>query len=107
MRSRVRSAFGVKSLAVLIFAVLAVPCLGEAVQAVLAPVTPADCALCSEQSGCGASAAPLPALPAAALPVVEWIAAPTVSSNLMTAPGVSLCANRPVVSTAPRSPPLA
>jgi len=106
MRSRVRPALGLKSLAAAVLAALAVLCVGDVAQGALAPSIPADCAMCSEQSGCGAPAARLLAIPGSALPAVDRVPAPAVAPVLVTASGITLCPDRPVAPLAPRSPPL-
>lgn len=105
MRSRVRSKAGLKPLAVALIAVLLALCLGGVAQAALAPVAQTECAMCSEQSGCGVPATPPLAIPATVLPAAERLAAPEVAPVLVTASGITLCPDRPVVPLAPRSPP--
>jgi hypothetical protein len=101
------SGVGLKSVAVALLAVLLVLCLGDVAHAVLAPVGQAECAICNEQSGCGAPSVPHLALPAAILPGSAWAAAPAV---LVVHAGVAAfvaTSHRPVLPRSPRSPPAA
>jgi hypothetical protein len=99
--------FRLRSLAIIIFAALAVLCVSDVVQAALAPVASADCAMCNEQTGCGAPAIPHLALPAAIPPGSASMAAPTVLVVLAGALAFAVHTVRPVVPLAPRSPPAA
>ncbi|MGH7325639.1 MAG: hypothetical protein ACREJ9_13485 [Candidatus Rokuibacteriota bacterium] len=85
---------------------LLVLCRGDVAQAALAPIGQAECALCGEQSRCGAPSMPHFALPATTLPSSAWAAAPAVLVILASATAVVAYADRQVGPLAPRSPPV-
>lgn len=107
MRLRLQSGVGLKSVAVALLAVLVVLCLGDVARAAFAPAAQAECAICSEQTGCGAPAAPILVLLAAVLFTSAWAAAPTAPVVLAGATAFVAHTDRPVVPLVPRSPPAA
>jgi hypothetical protein len=107
MRPNLRSVAGLKAAAVVVLVALVALCLVDVAQAAFAPATQTECAMCSEQSGCGAPATPLLALHAAILPTPSWAAAPTVLVVLAAATAPAPHPDRPVALLAPRSPPAA
>jgi len=107
MRHNLRSVPGLKVAAVVVLVALAALCVGDVAQAAFAHATQTECAMCSEQSGCGAPAAPLVALHAAILPTPSWAAEPTILVVLAAVTALAPHTDRPVALLAPRSPPAA